>query len=97
MEHYRAVQPDVDRFVPWAVPKCMMSQLPDDLPSTVRIEQSVNLNEHYKDRGLQVITRLMSVDLTPESPYYDTEWHVEGQMVSSNHTRYLCTKYISKN
>ncbi|KAJ5644605.1 hypothetical protein N7507_010616 [Penicillium longicatenatum] len=80
MEHYRAVQPDVDRFVPWAVPQCMMSQLPDDLPSTVRIERSVNLNEHYKDRGLQVITRLMSVDLTPESPYYDTEWHVEGQM-----------------
>ncbi|KAJ5924407.1 hypothetical protein N7466_008594 [Penicillium verhagenii] len=80
MEHFQAVQPDVDQFVPWAVPQCMMSKLAEDLPSPVRIEQSVNLVEHYKDRGLQVITRIMSVDLTPESPYYQTEWHVEGQM-----------------
>ncbi|KAJ6011477.1 Protein of unknown function DUF4246 [Penicillium sp. IBT 35674x] len=80
MENYRAVQPDVDQFVPWAVPQCMMSELAEDLPSPVRIEQSVNLNKDYKDRGLQVITRLMYVDVWPESPYYETEWHVEGQM-----------------
>ncbi|KAJ5793180.1 uncharacterized protein N7503_009158 [Penicillium pulvis] len=80
MENYRAVQPDVDQFVPWAVPQCMMSELAEDLPSPVRIEQSVNLNKDYKDRGLQVITRMMSVDVWPESPYYETEWHVEGQM-----------------
>ncbi|KAJ6093378.1 Protein of unknown function DUF4246 [Penicillium sp. IBT 16267x] len=80
MEHYRAVQPDVGQFVPWAVPQYMMSELPEDLPSPVRIERSVNLNEHYKDRGLQVITRIMSVDMAPGSPPYETEWHVEGQM-----------------
>ncbi|KAJ5648545.1 hypothetical protein N7490_004917 [Penicillium lividum] len=80
MEHYRAVQPDVGQFVPWAVPQCMMSQLAEDLPSSVRIEHGVNLNDHYKDRGLQVITRIMPVDLTPETPFYETPWHVEGQM-----------------
>lgn len=84
MEHYRAVQPDVDQFVPWAVPQCMMSELAEDLPSPVRIEQSVNLNDHYKERGLQVITRVMSVDIAPDSPYYETEWHVEGQMVEAH-------------
>lgn len=82
MEHFRVIQPDVDTFIPWAVPQEMMSKLPEDMPEPVRIEQGVNLNNDYKERGLQVITRLMGVDLTPDDPYYQTEWHVEGQMVS---------------
>ena len=82
MDHYRAIQPDVEPFVPWAVPKCMMSRLPEDLPAPVRIEQGVELDSEYKDRGLQVITRIMGVDLNPDDPYYQSEWHVEGQMVS---------------
>ncbi|KAJ5093129.1 Protein of unknown function DUF4246 [Penicillium angulare] len=80
MEHFRSIQPDVETFIPWAVPHCMMSKLPEDLPAPVRIEQSVNLNNNYKERGLQVVTRLMGVDLTPDDPYYQTDWHVEGQM-----------------
>lgn len=84
MEHYTAVQPDAGQFIPWAVPKGLMSKLPEDLPSAVRIEQPVNLNHDYKDRGLQVITRLIGLDLTPEDPCYQTDWHVEGQMVSTN-------------
>ena len=82
VENYRAVQPDVGRFIPWAVPTCMMSRLPEDLPSAVRIEQPVNLNKDYKDRGLQVITRIMGIDLIPEDPFYQTDWHVEGKMVN---------------
>ena len=82
MENYIAVQPDACQFIPWAVPQCLMTKLPEDLPSAVRIEQPVNLNKDYKDRGLQVITRLIGLDLTPEDPFYQTDWHVEGQMVS---------------
>jgi hypothetical protein len=82
MENYSAVQPDAGKFIPWAVPRCLMSKLPEDLPSPVRIEQGVDLKRDYKDRGLQVVTRLMGVDLTPDDPYHQTEWHVEGQMVS---------------
>lgn len=84
MENYRAIQPDVEQFVPWAVPKCMMSKLPEDLPVPVRIEQGVDLNTDFKERGLQVITRIMGVDLSPDDPYYQTDWHVEGQMVSDS-------------
>lgn len=91
MEHYRAIQPDVGQFVPWAVPQSMMSELAEDLPSSVRIEQSVDLNEHYKERGLQVITRVMSVEMAPESPAYETEWHVEGQMVNQYHNDSIAT------
>ncbi|KAJ5103872.1 Protein of unknown function DUF4246 [Penicillium argentinense] len=80
MEHYRVIQPDAGKFIPWAVPPCLMSKLPEDLPSAVRIEQAVDLNRDYKDRGLQVITRLLGVDLTPDDPYFQTDWHVEGQM-----------------
>lgn len=83
MSNYRAIQPDCGQFLPWAVPPCMMSKLPEDLPSAVRIERGVDLAKDYKERGLQVITRIVEISLTPEDPYYQTDWHVEGQMVSN--------------
>lgn len=82
MNNFTAIQPDAGKFIPWAVPRCLMSKLPEDLPSPVRIEQGVDLKRDYKERGLQIMVRLMGVDLTPDDPYYQTEWHVEGQMVS---------------
>lgn len=83
MKNYKAIQPDAGRFFPWAVPPRLMSKLPEDLTSPVRIERGVDLTRDYKDRGLQVIVRIMGIDLTPEDPYYQTDWHVEGQMVST--------------
>ncbi|KAJ5887575.1 hypothetical protein N7495_007616 [Penicillium taxi] len=80
MENYKVVQPDVGQFIPWAVPECMMSKLPADLPTPVRIERGVDLNKEYKDRGLQVIIRIMGVDLTPEDPFHTSPWHVECAM-----------------
>lgn len=82
MKNCRAIQPDVGKFLPWAVPPRLMSKLPEDLTSTVRVEQAVDLKRDYKNRGLQVVTRILGVDLSPEDPYYETDWHVEGQMVS---------------
>lgn len=82
MKNYKAVQPDAGQFFPWAVPLRLMSELPEDLTSPVRIERGVDLVRDHKDRGLQVITRILGVDLTPEDPYYETQFHVEGQMVS---------------
>ncbi|KAI2793298.1 hypothetical protein POX_b03352 [Penicillium oxalicum] len=79
-EHFKAVQPDVDTFIPWAVPQSLASKLPADLPSAVRIEHGVSLNDDYRDRGLQVITRIISVDLNPQEPYWQSEWHLDGQM-----------------
>ncbi|KAF3386324.1 hypothetical protein F1880_001250 [Penicillium rolfsii] len=80
MENFKAIQPDVGMFIPWAVPPCLMDKLPQDLPSAVRIERGVSLNKEYKDRGLQVIVRILSVDLSPADPYFQTDWHCEGQM-----------------
>jgi hypothetical protein len=85
MENYRAVQPDAGTFLPWAVPTWMMDKLPGDLPAPVRIERGVDLNRDYKERGLQVITRMVGVDLTPEDPYFEADWHVEGTMVRPEH------------
>jgi hypothetical protein len=82
MENYHAIQPDAGKFLPWAVPPWMMDKLPEDLPAPVRIERGVNLNQDYKERGLQVITRILGIDLTPEDPWFETDWHVEGTMVS---------------
>lgn len=81
MQNYRAIQPDAGKFIPWAVPPSLMSKLPEDLPSAVRIEQGVELDRDYKDRGLQFVTRILSVELVPEEPYNQTDWRVEGQMV----------------
>lgn len=87
MKNYKAIQPDAGDFIPWAVPPRLMSKLPTDLTSTVRIEKTVEVNRDYKKRGLQVITRILGVDLKPEDPYYETQWHVEGQMVSKSTQR----------
>ena len=81
-EHFKAIQPDVGKFVPWAVPPSLMTKLPADLPAAVRIERGVDLNKDYKNRGLQIIPRLLGVDLTPDDPYFQSDWGVEGQMVS---------------
>ncbi|OGE47558.1 hypothetical protein PENARI_c041G07890 [Penicillium arizonense] len=80
MENLVAIQPDAGKFIPWAVPPWMMHNLPEDLPAPVRIERGVDLVRDYKDRGLQVVTRLLGCDLTPDDPYFETDWHVEGQM-----------------
>jgi hypothetical protein len=40
--------------------------------------QKVNLEEQFRDRGLQVIVKLASVELTPEKPEYSGgSWHLE--------------------
>ncbi|KAI0429081.1 hypothetical protein F5Y09DRAFT_311426 [Xylaria sp. FL1042] len=39
------------------------------------------LLERFKDTGLQVIVKMVSIELTPEKPSYPAgSWHVEGQM-----------------
>ncbi|CDM27480.1 hypothetical protein DTO013E5_2783 [Penicillium roqueforti] len=80
MQNCRAIQPDAGKFIPWAVPPWLMDKLPEDLPSPVRIERGVDINRDYKDHGLQVITRVLGIDLTPENPTFKTDWHVEGSM-----------------
>ena len=40
-----------------------------------------NLRQSYRDNGIQVITKVANIQLTPEKPEYDgSNWHVEGQM-----------------
>jgi len=45
------------------------------------------LREVYgsRGRGLQVIVKMLNIELTPEKPRYEGEsWHVMGQMVSEH-------------
>lgn len=83
MRNLTAVQPDVGRFIPWAVPRWMMPELPSTMSETLRIENAVDINEQYGGRGLQAIVRVYHAELTPENPTFENEWHVEGQMVST--------------
>ena len=49
---------------------------------------SFKLREVYgcKGRGLQVIVKMLNIELTPEKPRYEGEsWQVMGQMVSEHH------------
>ncbi|KAM0398828.1 hypothetical protein ACHAPZ_007793 [Fusarium culmorum] len=40
-----------------------------------------SLRERFQDRGLQVIVKMASIELTPEKPEFPAGgWHVEGQM-----------------
>ena len=39
------------------------------------------LADKYKDKGLQVIVKMVSIELTPSKPEFPAgKWHVEGQM-----------------
>ncbi|GAC97796.1 hypothetical protein PHSY_005383 [Pseudozyma hubeiensis SY62] len=41
----------------------------------------LHLEQSYRDRGLQVIVKLASIELTPDKPQYaGGNWHVEGMM-----------------
>lgn len=85
MNNLTAVQPDADRFTPWAIPRWMMGDLPEDLPTPVRIEEGVDLNKEYGERGLQMIVKVISTRVLPEQTSHVTAWHGESQMVSSHH------------
>lgn len=87
MKNLTVIQPDAEKFSPWAVPLWMMPNLPSDLPTPVRIEEGVDLNKEYGDRGLQAIVRIIGSELRPESMSYGADWHVEGQMVKRVHSR----------
>ncbi|TKY89768.1 hypothetical protein EX895_001065 [Sporisorium graminicola] len=44
-------------------------------------QRPVHLEDEYRDRGLQVIVKLASIELTPGNPSYaGGSWHVEGMM-----------------
>ncbi|OJJ46005.1 hypothetical protein ASPZODRAFT_67184 [Penicilliopsis zonata CBS 506.65] len=75
-----AVQPDVDSFRPWAVPVSMLGHLPHDMPDPVRIQIDVDLDREYAARGLQIIVRMLEVNVKPENPVWEIDWHAEGQM-----------------
>ena len=45
------------------------------------VDERVNLRKDFGKRGLQVIVKLASIELTPEKPTYEGGvWHVEGQL-----------------
>jgi len=53
----------------------------------------VDLEKDFRDRGLQVIVKLASVELTPEKPEYSGgNWHLEVRYVSNHKPRILDTK-----
>ncbi|KAL3425436.1 hypothetical protein PVAG01_02227 [Phlyctema vagabunda] len=45
------------------------------------LESLIDLRRDYQHRGLQVIVKLATIELTPEKPAYEGgSWHVEGQL-----------------
>lgn len=47
----------------------------------LNFQRPVHLEHEYRDRGLQVIVKLASIELTPGKPSYaGGSWHVEGMM-----------------
>lgn len=81
LKNWKAIQPDCGKFIPWAVPQWMMSELPLNLATPIRVEQEVDLNKEYSRYGLQVIVRLTNIEMTPDMPRYETGWHGAGNMV----------------
>ncbi len=50
-------------------------------PSDYGPREGSSLRTLFQDRGLQIIVKLASIELTPDKPRFDGgNWHVEGQM-----------------
>lgn len=81
LQNYRAVQPDIDGFKPWAIPDTMVKHLPPDLGEPVRIEEGVQLDKDYGETGLQVFFQIIDVQLSPEKPSHEIRWHIVGHLV----------------
>ena len=96
-KHWKAVQPDCGKFIPWAVPQWMMSELPLTLATPIRVEQEVDLNKEYSHRGLQLITRLFNIEMSPETPSFQSGWHGAGQLVRITliYSTGLCVAYLT--
>ncbi|KAJ2988381.1 hypothetical protein NUW58_g4004 [Xylaria curta] len=56
--------------------------IPDPIPfEEVDYSPPHRLSRRFKDSGLQIIVKMVSIELTPEKPSYPAgSWHVEGQM-----------------
>ncbi len=45
------------------------------------VDPSLALHKHFREKGLQVIVKMASIELTPENPEFAPGgWHVEGMM-----------------
>jgi hypothetical protein len=58
-------------------------KLPEPIFESVSYEPGPGqrLFEKFRKSGLQVIVKMVSIELTPEKPYFHPgSWHVEGQM-----------------
>lgn len=62
--------------------KALIEKTNDESPSppSEHQYQSVSLQEEFREKGLQVIVRVSSIELTPELPCYegDNDFHVDG-------------------
>ncbi|KAH6951398.1 hypothetical protein DER45DRAFT_587207 [Fusarium avenaceum] len=58
------------------------AKLPDPLPYVpVDYAPKQSLREKFKEKGLQVIVKMASIELTPEKSVFPAgSWHLEGQM-----------------
>lgn len=82
-ERYVVVQPEPGKFSPIAMPPELLDDLPPERRSMHRIEPRLDLLKDFgRNRGLQVIIRTIDFGVTPEQPFFDTPWHIDGQMVS---------------
>lgn len=46
------------------------------------------LSQRFKDSGLQIIVKMVSIELTPEKPSYPAgSWHVSARILSFDNVR----------
>lgn len=76
-----------DSVVRWKYSRIrkVLTPEPDNAPyeewTQSRDSYKVNLEKKFRDKGLQVIVKLASIELTPEKPSYPGgSWHLEGML-----------------
>lgn len=84
MKTFNVIQPNPAKFAPVVVPPEIMDHLPPEERNKHRVESVMDLRKDYgSKRPLQVIARVLDIEVTPDKPVFETSWHVDGQMVRS--------------
>ncbi|KAI9933694.1 hypothetical protein ASPWEDRAFT_167964 [Aspergillus wentii DTO 134E9] len=71
-----------ERLDEWEKNRTILMPEPGDFSaSKILPAERLNLREKFGDKGLQVIVKLATIELSPEKPEYGGgSWHVEGQL-----------------
>ncbi|KAL4929764.1 DUF4246 domain-containing protein [Aspergillus undulatus] len=70
-----------ERYDAWSKSRLLKAPEPGEFQPPRDSGETIDLQDQFRDKGLQVIVKMANIELTPEKPEYEGgSWHIEGQL-----------------